>query len=263
MTEDNLVNRTLATRLLEARGHHVVLASNGKEAVEAFQKGEIDLILMDVQMPVMDGFEATREIRKIEADTKSSTFNRQYSIPIIAMTAHAMKGDREKCLEAGMDDYVPKPIKADELFKVIDKLAHGPNNKEKKSPLSKKNDTGSDDVLDLSKAMEVVAGNRGLFQEIAEMFLENLPRQVDEIKEGIARGDADSLKRAAHGLKGSVGNFGARRAFDAAYNLEKIGEEVKMGEAKEALSRLEEELSDLTVEMKRILGEMKSEGFDS
>jgi PAS domain S-box-containing protein len=327
LAEDNLINQRLASELLKSRGHSVVLALNGREAVEALGKERFDLILMDVQMPEMDGFEATKEIRRMEdggrrtedrsqksedrgqrtedggrrtedgsrktenrrqetggrsqakqtpiADQSSiinppeadkSSINNQQStiqrIPIVAMTAHAMKGDREKCLEAGMDDYVAKPINPEELFRVIEKLAYGSNDKGKEPPLSKKNDTRSKDILDMSKAMEIVGGNRELFQEIAGMFLESLPAHIAEIKEGIARGDAHALERSAHSLKGSVGNFGARPAFDAAYNLEKIGREGKMGEALEALSRLEEESGDLTVEIKRILGEMKDEDSD-
>jgi HPt (histidine-containing phosphotransfer) domain-containing protein len=188
--------------------------------------------------------------------------NRQSSIqriPIVAMTAHAMKGDREKCIEAGMDDYVPKPIKPAELFRVIEKLAHGPDDEGEKPPLSKKNDTSSKDVLDLSKAMEVVAGNRELFQEIAGMFLESLDGHLTEIKKGIAGGDAHALERSAHSLKGSVGNFGAKRAFDAAYRLEKLGKDGKTGEAESAFLILEEELTVLESEMKRVLEEMKNE----
>jgi len=127
LAEDNLVNQTLAGRLLEKRGHRVTLASNGIEAVEAFKKGDFDLILMDIQMPGMDGFEATREIRKLEAGSsqQSPIKNQQSSIkrmPIIAMTAHAMTGDREKCIDAGMDDYVSKPIQPETLFGVIIKV---------------------------------------------------------------------------------------------------------------------------------------------
>ncbi len=141
LAEDNLINQTLAVRLLETRGHRVTLASNGIETVEAFKKGDFDLILMDIQMPEMDGYEATREIRKLEDGSqakqtpttnppeadKSTIGNRQSKIqrvPIVAMTAHVMKGDREKCLEAGMDDYISKPIKSEVLYSVINKVAH-------------------------------------------------------------------------------------------------------------------------------------------
>ena len=122
LAEDNLINQTLTIRLLETRGHRVTLASNGIEAVEAFKKGDFDLILMDIQMPGMDGFEATRAIRNLMLE-KCDSKGRTSHIPIIAMTAHAMTGDREKCIDAGMDDYVSKPIKPEALYSVINKVA--------------------------------------------------------------------------------------------------------------------------------------------
>jgi PAS domain S-box-containing protein len=122
LAEDNLINQTLAIRLLETRGHRVTLALNGVEVVEAFKKGDFDLILMDIQMPEMDGFEATRAIRGLMLE-KCDSKVRTSHIPIIAMTAHAMTGDREKCIDAGMDDYVSKPIKPEALYSVIDKVA--------------------------------------------------------------------------------------------------------------------------------------------
>jgi CheY-like chemotaxis protein len=113
LAEDNLINQKVATRLLEKQGHKVTVANNGREVLEALGRDKFDLILMDVQMPLMDGFEATGAIRQEEKETGSH-------IPIVAMTAHAMKGDRERCLEVGMDDYVSKPLKPDDLFKTIE-----------------------------------------------------------------------------------------------------------------------------------------------
>ncbi len=316
LAEDNLVNQRLALELLKSRGHHVILASNGREAVEALGREDFDLILMDVQMPEMDGFEATREIRKMEdrrqraedrgqrtedrdqakqitmttaqpatsnqqpatsneqpvtsneqpvtSNEQPATSNEQPAtrLPIVAMTAHAMKGDREKCLEAGMDDYVAKPINPEKLFRIIEKLAHGSNDKGKEPPSSQRNDTRSEDVFDMSKAMEVLAGDRGLFQEIAHMFLESLPAHIAEIRKGIARGDSHALERSAHSLKGSVGNFGARRASDVAYRLEKLGKDGKTREAENEFSTLKKELTALEAEMKSVLEEIKDEDPD-
>lgn len=139
LSEDNLVNQKLAVKILEKRGYQVMVASNGRKAIETYEKTWFDLILMDVQMPEMDGLEATREIRKLEKSRQLATNNAGHNqqsatdnqpstiprIPIVAMTAHALKGDRERCIEAGMDDYVTKPIKPDELFSVIEKTAAG------------------------------------------------------------------------------------------------------------------------------------------
>ena len=244
LAEDNIINQKLASELLRARGHYVVLASDGREALEAFKEGGHDLILMDVQMPEMDGLEATREIRKMEADPQSSIFNRQYSIPIVAMTAHAMKGDREKCLDAGMDDYISKPIKAETLFSVIEKYAKMTWNQKTgtPSPSTEDRETPDKEIFDLSKAMEMVLGKKDLFQEITHMFLENLPDFLGQIKEAVAKQDPEFLDRAAHGLKGSVGNFAAQRSYDAAYHLEKLGKNGKIQEAGSALANLEKEL---------------------
>ncbi len=301
LAEDNLVNQKVAVKMLEKRGHRVVVVPNGRKAVEAFDKEGFDLILMDVQMPEMDGLEATGRIREQELKAQSSPVEyaragesskgglqsgipqekhstgqakptaensiscsglsafrfepspRSERIPIVAMTAHAMKGDREKCLAAGMDDYVPKPIKPKELFAVIEKLGHrSQDNKEGELSANQP----STDVFDLSKAMEVVDGDVELFKEIANLFLENLPDYMAQIQEGIANGDANATERAAHGLKGSVGNFGAKQASEAACRLEIIGREGRLAKAQAALQELEKKLKAWEAAIKGALSEM-------
>ncbi|MEW6666522.1 MAG: response regulator [Thermodesulfobacteriota bacterium] len=279
LAEDNVINQKLAMELLQGRGHRVVPVSNGREALEAVARESFDLVLMDVQMPEMDGLEATRRIRGLELEAQSSKLkegegsaggaqasfqssivNRQSSIPIVAMTAHAMKGDRERCLEAGMDDYVSKPIKVESLFQTIEKFAHASpdGTKEKSSPDPFKETAERDrGVFDLDKAMESVAGDRSLFEEIAHMFLDGLAGYVDKIKEGLAAGDAYGVERAAHSLKGSVGNFGARLAYESAHRLEANGRDKKLAEATEELSVLEKELERLVAALKGALPGMK------
>jgi len=246
LAEDNIVNQKLAAKILEKRGHRVVVASNGQEAIEKLKEESFDLILMDVQMPEMDGLEATKAIRNSEFGIQN--------IPIVAMTAHAMKGDRERCLAAGMDDYVSKPIKPEELFEVIEKLADKLRDKDNKEetmvPASKDNVPIAKDIFDLSKALEVVDGDKDLFKEIVDLFLENLPDSIAQIREAIANSDASALDKAAHSLKGSVGNFGTKRAFEAAYRLELIGKEGRLAEADVALSELKKELKDLEASIK-------------
>jgi len=251
LAEDNPINQRLALELLKTMGHRVVSVSNGRKAIDALGKERFDLVLMDVQMPEMDGFEATKAIR----NTKSKIRN----IPIVATTAHAMKIDREKCLAAGMDDYVPKPINAEKLFKVIAKLTNVPENKKKKIsiPSVKTVEKPSNDVFDLSKAMEAVLGNKELFQEIAGMLLENLTGSLSKIKKTIADGNAESLERTAHNLRSSAGSFGAKLACDAAYLLEKLGKEGKIEEAKEAFSNMEKKAAELASTMKEVMQEMK------
>jgi len=126
LAEDNIVNQKLAAKILEKRGYHVIVAPDGKKAVDAFEKEHFDLILMDVQMPEMDGFEATAEIREKELELATRNSQPVTRIPIVAMTAHAMKGYRDKCLKAGMDDYISKPVKPEELFEVIKKVTSRP-----------------------------------------------------------------------------------------------------------------------------------------
>jgi protein-histidine pros-kinase len=274
LAEDNLINQTLAIKLLETRGHRVTLASNGIEAVEAYKNGDFDLILMDIQMPEMDGFEATRHIRALELKAQSSKLKgkepnslstsdlqpsaRSGGIPIIAMTAHAMTGDREKCIEAGMDDYVSKPIKPEALFSAIDKVARKPKNEKEqdRAQLSQGTKTFSPKTFDLSGAMETVSGDEDLFREIAGMFIESCADHIAKIKEGIAGNDAGILEREAHSLKGAVGNFSAKEAYEAAYHLEKLGNEGKMATAAE-LSSLEKALNELVSEMKIVLQGME------
>jgi two-component system, sensor histidine kinase and response regulator len=246
LAEDNMVNQKLAMTLLQGRGHNVVLANNGREAVKLQENEEFDLILMDVQMPEMDGFEATKIIREREKE-KGLT-----PIPIVAMTAHAMKGDREQCIEAGMNEYVSKPINARELFEVIeaiteksrDKTHHVLNEADKTGP-------ATEDIFDMSRAMKIVDGNKTLFKEISDMFFKDLPDNLAKINGCIAGGDAYNLERTAHSLKGSVGNLGAKRSYEAAYRLEKMGNEKKLDDAREAFDELEKELAALETEMRK------------
>jgi PAS domain S-box-containing protein len=247
VVEDNPVNQKVAATMLKKRGHGVVIASNGRDALKALDKEHIDLILMDVQMPEMDGFEATELIRDREKGNGGH-------IPIVAMTAHAMKGDRERCLAAGMDDYVSKPLRAENLFSIIENLAHGLQDKKKDSRLPSNHVTPlAQDVFDLSKAMSAVAGDRVLFEEVVNLFLEDAADKIAKLREGVVRGDASVVAEAAHALKGSVGYFGAKRAFDAVYRLEFIGKNGTWTEAETAQLELESEFRALGTAMKRAL----------
>jgi signal transduction histidine kinase/CheY-like chemotaxis protein/HPt (histidine-containing phosphotransfer) domain-containing protein len=247
VVEDNPVNQKVAATMLKKRGHRVVVASNGREALEALDKERVDLVLMDVQMPEMDGFEATGLIRDREKGNGGH-------IPIVAMTAHAMKGDREKCLAAGMDNYVSKPIRAEDLFSIIEDLAHRSQEKKKEgTPTSKHVEAFAEDILDLSKAMSVVDGDRELFEEVANLFLEDAAEKLAKLREGVVRGDASVVAQAVHTLKGSMGYFGAKRAFDALKRLELVGKNRTWKEAETAQLELEREFRALETAMKRAL----------
>jgi PAS domain S-box-containing protein len=193
-----------------------------------------DLVLMDVQMPEMDGFEATEQIRRWEQESGGH-------LPIIAMTAYAMKGDRERCLEAGMDGYVAKPIQAQELWRAVEGvLPPTPRAAPAASALE-----SMEEVLDKKEALAEVGGNVHLLRELAGLFLDDCPRQMQEIREAIACRDAPRLRLAAHTLKGSVGNFSAPRAFAAAWQLERMGRELDLARAEEAQTTLEREIQRL------------------
>jgi PAS domain S-box-containing protein len=233
LAEDNLVNQKLAVRLLERRGHQVVVANNGREVLAALQRQPIDVVLMDVQMPEMDGFEATAAIRRQEEGTGRH-------LPIIAMTAYALKGDRERCLAAGMDRYLSKPIRARELFDSVEAVAA----RRERQP--KENAIRVGEVLDLATALARVGEDRELLQELAELFLQECPRLMQRVRAALADQDPLQLKCAAHSLKGSIDSFAAKDAYDAALALEISGRNGNLVGAREACAVLEKEVKRLT-----------------
>ena len=209
LAEDNAVNQRLAASLLQRRGHKVTIAGNGREALAALERDRFDVVLMDVQMPEMGGFEATAAIRRRERDHGSMR------MPIIAMTAHAMKGDRERCLAAGMDEYLTKPLDARLLCQTVEQMAaNGPQ-------------PPGDDIAPASSVpdhvLARVGGDRALLAEISRLFVDDAPRHLERIRQAIDARDAESLRRAAHGLKGAAANFDAEGVVDAARALEEIG----------------------------------------
>ena len=220
LVEDGRVNQLVAIKLLEDRGHSVAVASNGREGLELFARSPFDAILMDLQMPEMDGFEATRRIREEEAASGTHT-------PIIAMTANAMRGDREKCLDAGMDDYVAKPVRSAELFSTVEKFA--------RSAAPAAAGSGRTDGLEVPSAnpdsgrvgspfdREAFRGNCGdedLMRRLTDAFVEEAAEFLAAAKKAIEEGETETLRRAAHSLKGLVGIYFADRALLAAKDLE-------------------------------------------
>ena len=234
LAEDSLVNQKLAVALLEGQGHTVTLVNNGKEAVAATGAQKFDLVLMDVQMPEMDGLEATAEIRAREQHTGTH-------VPIIAMTAHALKGDRERCLGAGMNNYVAKPIRAEELFQAIDVIFAD----RKRAQAS--NHTVPQDLLNWKEALKSAQGNRKVLKSMAEAALEEIPQLMTAIRQAVASGDHGKLRFAAHTLKGAVRYFGATEACDHAAKLEDMGRKGEIADA-EAMS------ADLEAEIARVIG---------
>jgi signal transduction histidine kinase/HPt (histidine-containing phosphotransfer) domain-containing protein/ActR/RegA family two-component response regulator len=243
VAEDNVVNQQVAVELLQRRGHHVLLAGNGREAVEAVERGnpQFDLVLMDVQMPGMGGFEATAAIRAREAKQGGR-------LRIIAMTAHAMTGDREKCLAAGMDGYLSKPIDPDVMFAVVERAA--PQAVSVPVPLA----SNAIPVFDYREALARVGGSAQVLAKIARLFIEDCPARVAALKAAIEARDAEALRRAAHALKGSAGNVSAKRLFEAARVLERLGEESRLEAAEGAWRALSVEAAHAVDALNRVEG---------
>ncbi len=256
LAEDNAVNQKLAVRILQKQGHLVVVAANGQAALallgvrgqgtgaggQAIGENpsltpdpcpltpEFDVVLMDVEMPEMGGFEATGLIRAWEKGTGQH-------VPIIALTAHAMKGDRERCLEAGMDGYVSKPVQAGELLEAIAAVVPAADHAIPEPP--------AEEPLDREAALRRVGGDAALLQELVQLFLNEAPGLLADIRGAIAAGDPARLRLAAHTLKGSLGIFMAGPAFAAAQRLETLGRAGTLEGAAEACQDLDNELHRL------------------
>jgi PAS domain S-box-containing protein len=230
VAEDNAINRELVARLLQKQGHTVMAVTTGREAVDLLDKdaANCDIVLMDVEMPDMDGFQATAIIREKEKISGKH-------IPIIAMTAYAMKGDRERCLAAGMDGYVPKPIRHQDLFDTIQALVMNVPN----IPTHAPPEEPSVEVLDEALLVSRVDSDPQLLRDLVDLFLEQCPRLVDEIKVALDRKDAKAVERGAHSLKGCTSNLAAKMAAEAALKLERLAHAGDLVRAESVLPELE------------------------
>jgi CheY-like chemotaxis protein len=220
----------LVIRMLANRGHTVEVVSTGAEALAALEQQAFDVVLMDVQMPVMDGFEATAAIR-----VRERASNRH--MPIIAMTARAMPGDRERCLNAGMDAYLSKPMTAGALYSAIDQLLQSESTNRVGTI-----ESVAEPPVDLSAVVETVEGDEALLAELVRVFAHDYPKRLTEIREAIAIGESKRLERASHGLRGEVGLFSAQVACNLAATLETMGREGHLDNALGVLQELEREI---------------------
>ncbi|MFT3769882.1 MAG: response regulator [Minicystis sp.] len=286
LAEDNAVNQMVAVRLLEREGHRTTVAGTGREALDALARASFDLVLMDVQMPEMDGLEAVAAIR---ADERKRPGVHQ---PVVAMTAYTMKGDRERFLEAGFDGYVRKPISVQELLDAIDEAVPRPA-----APLAAPSlspappaaallaapapaapppaaaalaapapaapppvapppaaSPADDGAFDKPAALDRLAGDEELLRELVDVFLEEQPKWMADIRAAVDRRDAALLKRGAHTLKGAVDSCGGHRVHAAAMDLERMGREANLDGAEAALARLEREMEALVPALRRWMG---------
>jgi CheY-like chemotaxis protein/HPt (histidine-containing phosphotransfer) domain-containing protein len=262
LAEDNSFNQKLATEMLQMRGHSVTVAQSGVEVLSKWASDKFDLVLMDVQMPEMDGLEATRRIRQQE-----KTAGRH--IPIIAMTAHAMTGDRDRCLEAGMDDYVSKPIRSSKLFSAVERAIarasprsddHGAGDTAV-SPgdchPSSSMDREEESTVDWEEALRNFEGSDRLLLLATEGFLEENPKMIASVRGPVEATDAATLRITAHALKGALRYFGPSAAVDCALRLERMGESGSVVGAADVLNTLEEEIRRMIPSFERYVREAR------
>jgi PAS domain S-box-containing protein len=234
VAEDNVVNRKLVTTLLQKRGHKVQAVENGREAVGAVEAEHdaFDVVLMDVQMPEMGGFEATQAIRDNEpADARR--------LPIIALTAHAMRGDRERCLAAGMDAYLAKPIDVNELIATVERFGGTSTGAPPRTAAPRR----APMVFDQDAALAHTGGDLQLLREIVGLFRSDYPTSLQKITRAIERRDGEALRLAAHSLKGSIGAVGSLAGRNAAAELEEIGRSNQFDRAESAYTMLRDQIA--------------------
>jgi len=247
LIEDNAVNQVVTRRLIEREGHTVVVADNGLHGLEALSREPFDAILMDVQMPGMDGIETTRAIRAREPAAGGRR------TPIVAFTAHALKEDRERCIAAGMDAYLTKPVETSTLLEALEKAA-GPSRQRSIAPSAAATPAPagaaaatpplpSKDDPQVAALRRIVGGDEKLLHEVVRVFLEDSPAKLSALAVALAAQDASAVALAAHGLKGSAAALGARPAMDAAAHLETLARARNLAEADIAAAQVKEEIT--------------------
>jgi CheY-like chemotaxis protein len=243
VAEDNLVNQTVILHTLIHLGHKPTIAHNGIQALSLLKAGTFDLVFMDVQMPEMDGLTATRKIRENEQKTLKH-------IPIVAMTAHAMKGNKEVCLAAGMDHYISKPANSDDIRKVIAKIFSA-------RPLRSSNQTASAqkkaEPWNAAEILTKLDADESLLRELIQIFLEESPKQLECLSRAIETGDWQTIERTAHSLKGELNCLGFIEVGKQAREIELIGRERLLETGKDAMFTFRRELHTLTTAMKKML----------
>ena len=241
VAEDNPVNQKLVLHLLERRGHSVILAENGRQAIAVVEKHYFDLVLMDVQMPELGGLEATQAIRKKEKTSGTH-------VPILAMTAHAMQGDRERCLAAGMDGYIAKPLDPRKFLQTVE--AVGANG----TVATAAGDDGQEPggSLESDTLLERFSGNKNLLRSLVKTFSQDCPKMMARIRSSLGSRDAAALAEASHALKGSVGNFGPSSALETARRIEKEARQGKLDGTWEMYATLEDEIARLLPALRSI-----------
>src|SRR5262245_7656158 len=245
VAEDNPTNQKLVCALLEQKGHQITVVNNGRLAVERATAGSFDVILMDVQMPEMSGLEATALIRAQEKDTG-------LHVPIVALTARAMAGDREQCFAAGMDGYVSKPVRANELFSTMDAVVSGVRNADVESAVSRTGTTGASASIDLKALLAGFGGSGHLVKEVIDVFLTDAPVMIERLKKAALAGDVAELGAAAHAIKGSAGLFSQGDVYEKARALEHRARAGDGSDAQRASDAIEASVLQLMNELRSL-----------
>jgi two-component system sensor histidine kinase/response regulator len=248
VAEDNCVNQTVAVRTLEKMGHSVVVAENGLQALSLLTQEAFDLVLMDIQMPQMDGLAATREIREAKLPGYSQ-------IPIVAMTALAMKGDKERCLKGGMDGYVSKPLDRRELEEAIASAVNSPGD----TPMTSAETNShlrpeSSSTFDFNHALDRLDGDKALLSEIVQIFLDETPKNLEVLRLAILQKDSKTIERITHSLKGELGYLGVPGVSQRARDLEEMSRINDLQCAPESFVALEAEISAVMDSMRSTNG---------
>ncbi len=236
VAEDNATNQKLVVTLLQQEGHQVVTTWNGREAVQKAREERFDVVLMDLQMPEMGGLEATAAIRAYEKDTGGH-------VPIIAMTAHAMAGDRERAIAAGMDSYVSKPLRPDDLIAAIERVAPAP----------------APHGFDVAALLRDFNGKKPLVADVASVFLADAPTMVQTLRTAVDRRDPGAIAAAAHAIKGSAGLFSRGPAFETARSLEHSARRGELGGVDERREALEKEIESLVESLRQLVSELRAD----
>ena len=250
LVEDNLVNQKVAVHILQKGGYRCDVAANGLEAVEALSSLPYDLVFMDCQMPEMDGFAATAAIRYREEEQGTR-------IPIIAMTANAMQGDRERCLEAGMDDYISKPVRPEDLLAMLEKwLIEKPESYDNRNQNQSVSGLSPDSpAVDLTGVLEIAGDDPDFLAELVREFLDSTSSRIAELKTAIAQADTTTAGREAHSIKGSAATFGVTSLQETAFRIEQLASQAELTAASDLLGALDQEWLQVEGELQQVLTE--------
>jgi CheY-like chemotaxis protein len=246
VVEDNLVNQKVARSILKKVGCAVETAGNGKEAVGRVQAGAFDIVFMDCAMPEMDGYEATRQIRQWE-DTRRRSSGTGMHLPIVAMTAHVSAEDQARCLMAGMDDYMAKPVTILVVQNLIEKYCSNLTNADPLLPRPAPDATDADEttILNTQQLLALGQDDRELMFEVIRTFTTDIPRLVGQLLEGLQARNASAIERAAHTIKGAALNVGGIRMAEIARDIERLAKELQVNACAEPVARLRQAFAEL------------------